>query len=121
MLINRGILLKDNSGISNIVVALLASIVDLLIYYSILNMPNGPEILFYMLYLFLRTLGVVGDDFGQFVEWVRDTPVWPLLTLIGSRIGMVLSVAITFAITWWTVGIASRILAWRRERKQKIR
>jgi len=121
MLICRRSLLRDRSGVSNTAIALLVSIIDLLIYYSILNMPNGPEILFYLLYLFLRTIGVVGDDFGQFVEWVRGTPVWPLLTLIGSQIGMVLSVAITFAFTWWTVGITSRILAWRRARRERKR
>lgn len=121
MLTRRRGLLKDRSGVSNTAIAFLASIIVLLIYYAILNMPDGPELLFYLLYLFLRTIGVVGDDFGEFVEWVRSTPVWPLLTQIGAQIGMVLSVAVTFAITWWTVGITSRILAWRRARREKQR
>jgi len=119
--LRRRNLLKDRRGISNTAVAFLASIIELLIYNAILNMPNGPELLFYLLYLFLRTIGVVGDDFGQFVEWVRSTPVWPLLTLIGAQIGMVLSVAVTFAVTWWTVGITTKILAWRRARREEKR
>ncbi|MBO3804289.1 MAG: hypothetical protein JTT11_10570 [Candidatus Brockarchaeota archaeon] len=111
----------DRTGVSNTALALLASIIDLLIYYLILNMANGPETLFYLLFLFLRTIGVVGDDFGQFIELVRNTPVWPLLALVGSQVGMVLSAAVTFAITWWTVGITSRMLAWRRAGKEQKR
>jgi len=119
--LQRRNLLKDRRGVSNTVVALLASIIDLPVYNAILNVPNGPEILFYLLFLFLRTIGVVGDDFSQFVEWVRSTPVWSLLTLVGSQIGMILSVVVTFTVTWWAVGITTMILAWRRVRREEKR
>jgi len=119
--LQRRNLLKDRRGISSTAVALLASVIVLMIYIAITKMPGGPELLFYLLYLVLRTIGVVGDDFGQFVEWVRSTPVWPILTMIGSQIGMVLSVAITYAVTWWTTEITTKITAWRRARREKQR
>jgi len=111
--------LKDRRGVSNTTVAFLASIVVLLIYWGIMNSPGGPEFLFYILYLFLRTVGVVGEDFDKFVEDVRSTLVWSLLTLVGSQVGIVLVVAMTFASTWWTVGIAQKVLAWRKARRER--
>jgi hypothetical protein len=62
---HRRDLLRDGKGVSNTALAFLVSIIELLIYNAILKMPGGPELLFYLLFLFLRTIGVVGDQLSQ--------------------------------------------------------
>jgi hypothetical protein len=110
-------LFEDKRGISNTTVAALVSIVVLMIYLGILKAPGGPENLFYLLYLFLKATGAVDESFGKFVGFVQDTPVWPLLALIGSQAGMVILVATTFSGTWWAVSIISKVLVRRRTRR----
>jgi len=116
MTTHRKGLLEDGKGISSAATAALFSIVVMLAYLWFMGAPGGPEALFVTIFEFFKAVGVLDRNFDP--SGILDSPVGGLAAYIGSFVGMVLLVAMTFAGTKYSLEIASSISAWRRRRKE---
>jgi len=114
-------LLEDGKGISSAATAALFSIVVMLAYIWFMGAPGGTEALFVTIFEFFKAVGVLDKNFDP--REILNSPVGGLAAYIGSFVGMVLFVAVTFAGTKYSLEIASSVSAWRRkikERQQRV-
>lgn len=110
-------LLKDAKGISNAATAAIFSIAIMLAYLWFMGKPGGTEVLFVTIFEFFKAVGVLDKNFDP--KEILNSPVGGLVAYIGSFVGMVLLVAITFAGTKYSLGIVSSVSTWRRKRNER--
>jgi len=110
-------LLKDAKGISNAATAAIISIVIMLAYRWFMGKPGGTEALFVTIFEFFKAMGVLDKSFDP--REILNSPVGGLVAYIGSFVGMVLLVAITFAGTKYSLEIVSSVSTWRRKRNER--
>lgn len=124
MLVHRRSLLGDRRGIASTVIAALVSIAILLFYLQFISTMQGAEIAFWAIFSFLKWLvGILGyphlfDDFEKLIKELQGTPFWPIMVYMLSLAFMS---GILYGTLWGTkgvVGTTTRILAWRRTRKE---
>jgi len=127
MLRRRGGLLRDRKGVSGTAVGALLSIAVLLFYLQFISTLQGAEVAFWVVFGLLKTLaGIIGyphlfDEFEKLIRELMGTPFWPITVYMLSLAFMS---GILYGTLWGTkgiVGTTTRILTWRRARKEKKR
>jgi len=127
MLVRRGRLLRDRRGIFNAAVGVLVSIAVLLLYLQFISTMQGAEVAFWLIFGFLKWIvGILGyphlfDDFEKLIRELQGTPFWPIMVYMLS-LGFMSG--ILYGTLWGTkgiVGTTTRILAWRRARREEKR
>lgn len=110
-------LLKDRRGVSSTALAALLSIIAMSLCMWYMNTPSGTKALFTSIFEFFKFVGILDKSFDPIS--ILNSPVGQLAAYMGSFVGMVLLVAITFTGTKYSLEIASSILAWRRSRRER--
>jgi len=122
----RGIL-RDRRGISGIAIGALLAIAVLLFYLQFISTLQGAEVAFWAIFSFLKWLaGVLGyphlfDEFEKFIKELQGTPFWPITVYMLSLAFMSTILYGTLYGTKGIVDITTRILAWRRARREEKR
>jgi len=127
MLTHRRGLLRDRRGISGIAVGALLAIAVLLLYLQFISTLQGAEVAFWAIFGLLKWLaGVLGyphlfDEFEKFIRELMGTPFWPITVYMLSLAFMSTILYGTLYGTKGIVDITTRILAWRRARREEKR
>jgi len=125
MLRRRGGLLSDKRGVSGTAVGALLSIAVLLLYLQFISTLQGAEVAFWAIFGLLKWLaGVIGyphlfDEFEELIRELMGTPFWPITVYMLSLAFMS---GILYGTLWGTreiVNVTTRILAWRRSRREE--
>jgi len=116
--------LRDRKGVSGTAVGALLSIAVLLFYLQFISSLQGAEVAFWAVFGLLKTLaGIIGyphlfDEFEKLIRELMGTPFWPITVYMLSMAFMSI---ILYGTLWGTreiVDTTTRILAWRRARKE---
>jgi len=127
MLTHRRGILRDRRGISGTAVGALLAIVVLLFYLQFISTLHGAEVAFWAIFGFLKWLAsLLGyphlfDEFEKLIKELQGTPFWPMLVYMLSLAFMSSSLYGTLYGTKGIVDITTRILAWRRARREEKR
>jgi hypothetical protein len=107
----------DGRGASNTAVAALLSVTVIFLCLWFMKTPSGSRTLFISIFELLKYVGILDKNFDPIS--LLDSPVGELVAYMGSFVGIVLLVAVTFSGTKYSLEIASSILAWRRGRRER--
>jgi len=125
MLTSRRGLLRDGRGTSGTAVGALLSIAVLLLYLQFISTMQGAEVAFWVVFGFIKWLvGVIGyphlfDEFEKLIRELMGTPFWPMTVYMLSLAFMS---GILYGTLWGTreiVDTTTKILAWRRSRREE--
>jgi len=124
---HRRDLLRDRRGVSGIAVGALLAIAVLLFYLQFISTLQGAEVAFWAIFGFLKWLATIlgyphlFDEFEKLIKDLQGTPFWPMLVYMLSLAFMSSILYGTLYDTKGIVDITTRILAWRRARREEKR
>jgi hypothetical protein len=110
-------LLGDRKGASSTAVAAILSVTIMFLCLWLMKTPNGSRTIFISIFELLKYVGILDKNFDPIS--LLDSPVGELAAYMGSFVGLVLLVAVTFSGTKYSLEIASSISAWRRSRRER--
>ena len=108
---------KDRRGASSTALAALLSVTVMSLCLWFMRTPSGSRTLFISIFELLKYVGILDKNFDPIS--LLDSPVGELAAYMGSFVGLVLLVAVTFSGTKYSLEIASTISAWRRSRRER--
>lgn len=120
-------LLIDRRGSTSTAVAALISIAVIVVLMSAVSSPKGAEEVFWVEFGIAKWLaGLVGvdehlKDFEEMLKYLQGTELWPIEVSILSMVCMIFSLLVAFVGTRAIVGTTTRVLAWRRGRREERR
>lgn len=118
-------MLKDRRGATSVAVAALLSVVVILILMRVASSPKGAEVVFWTKFGFVKWVAEllkVAEYLKDFEEYPQGPPRHGTVAshCLDSLVRLhVFSVIVTFLSTNAIVGTTTRILAWRRGRREK--
>lgn len=113
----NGYLLGDRKGASSTALAALLSVIVMSLCLWFMKTPSGSKTLFISIFELFKYVGILDKNFDPIS--LLDSPVGELAAYMGSFVGLVLLVAVTFSGTKYSLEIASSISTWRRSRRER--